>query len=559
MGSKTSASNSKVINRNEIHKQMKNSIYKIYIDGKDRGFGFLSLSPNTKTKILITNYNCIGEEIIKAQKEIKLAELFSQDYQKIKTKNQRAFYMNENDNISIIEITDKDDIKRFRNISYLEYDEKINSKNINAEYKNQMIYIPYIPKENDDFPIGEIKSIDKYIIKHKCKNIEDKQFYFPILLLNNNKLIGFNCNKEKGIFLKHFLDEFEKKVNELNEREKSEIEEESIKSINITPSIRRKSKEEINDERKKLLEENKKEFDDTDNPSLYVKKSVDKTKSNIFLSIEVKEDDINKEIYFLDARKDRKEIEGFLKEIENIKSKIKINIRRPGSEEEEKEEIAFDNKFKPDIEGIYSIEIEIPGRVSDCSYMFYDCCNLYEVNLSKFDFTDVKNMSDMFNYCVNLKKVEFSEKNIDTVENMSYMFNHCKKLETIILKTFNTKNVTNMAGMFQHCEALKVVDVSNFDTMNVVQLSCMFNNCYNLENIFLPKQFRTDKIMLMPWMFYGCEQLKNLDFSSLEVLNKIDMNNMFDGCKNLSKIMVKKDNIYFRRCHKKLEDKFELI
>ena len=390
-------------------------------------------------------------------------------------------------------------------------------------------------------------------------------------------MIGFNLDKEKGIFLKYFLDEFEKKVEELKQKKEEELkkreedlkqskEENDIQSLNSTPDnhpINESIKsEDLEEEMKKRMAENIKEFKKkyegyTNNTSEQLKNSKNDVKNNIFLLIEVKPEDIEKDIYFFGKYEDKGKKGGFLKEIESYKKKAILKIERPNKQKEQN--LAFDTKFKPNIEGMYSIEVEFKGRINDCSYMFYDCSNLCYIDLSNFDFTDVVNMSDMFNYCINLREVKFNQKIINTVDNMSYMFNHCKKLEKIDLNNFRNEKVTSMAGMFQHCESLKEINISKFDTSNVIQLSCMFNDCYNLENLILPKKISTDKMKFMPWMFYGCSKLKSLDLSSLKCENQFVMNNMFDECDNLKEIKIKKDNIYLFSNNRKLKDKFKSV
>ena len=54
-------------------------------------------------------------------------------------------------------------------------------------------------------------------------------------------------------------------------------------------------------------------------------------------------------------------------------------------------------------------------------------------------------------------------------------------LKTIDLSKFDTSNVTNMSGMFQNCSKLKIVYVSGlWDTSKVTSSFDMFMNCTSL-------------------------------------------------------------------------------
>ena len=50
---------------------------------------------------------------------------------------------------------------------------------------------------------------------------------------------------------------------------------------------------------------------------------------------------------------------------------------------------------------------------------------------------------------------------------MDHMFSECKKLKKINLSNFNTSNVKSMSNMFTNCENLISIDLSNFDTSKV--------------------------------------------------------------------------------------------
>ena len=192
--------------------------------------------------------------------------------------------------------------------------------------------------------------------------------------------------------------------------------------------------------------------------------------------------------------------------------------------------------------------------------MFYGCNNIIEIDLSYFDFHQSIKMNDMFNYCLNVRNIKFPKKNtIENVIDTSYMFNYCKKLIKIDLSMINTDKNISMAGMFQHCESLEILDLSNFEIKHNTQLSCMFNDCYKLNQIIFSPQFDTKDVVFMPWMFYGCENLKNLDLTSfnLDEENIRDISNMFDGCDKLEKIKInEKNKSFFIKTFNSMKDKF---
>ena len=532
----------------KINKQMDKAIYNIKINNNDRGFGFLSIIPRKKIKILITDTHTLTETDFKDNKN-NIIIINNKDCINISTDN-RTIYMDKENDIIIIEIKD-DEASNIDEKNFLEIDDNIYLDNPSDNYKSKEIYILNYNLKDNIFSAGKIKSINNknYNIEHNCSNMENVPFSFPILLLNNFKIIGFNKSKNKAIVFKQFLDKFDEEKKKLKEK------------ITILPEKEIKENEEeikINagyEEIKKLMEDNKKKLDEL--KKKFYKTPIKNIRNAIFLLLEVKKEDIHKNIYFLDKNENRKK--GFVEDIEKIKNNIVIKILDPN---EKDVKIQFNNKFIPDIEGIYTIEIEIPQQCEDLGYMFYDCNHLIYVDLSNFDFSNTTNMNDMFNYCINLKEIKFNRNNIEKVQNMSYMFNYCKNLEKIDLSNFNTKEVTNMGGMFQHCEKLKEINLENFDTNKVTQFSCMFNNCYDLTKIIFSDNFKTSKTIFMIWMFYGCERLEKLNLSSF-VINKTlssNMHDMFVGCDNLKEIKVDVKHLnYFKLTNNQFKDKFKYV
>lgn len=175
------------------------------------------------------------------------------------------------------------------------------------------------------------------------------------------------------------------------------------------------------------------------------------------------------------------------------------------------------------------------SNVTDMRYMFYDMENLAEINLSGFDTSKVTGMSGMFSECISLKELDLSDFRTENVTDMHAMFSGCSALTELDLSSFNTSNVTDMNWMFCGCSSLMLLDLSNFDTANVIDMSSMFMSCRALKELNL-SDFNTSEVTSMHAMFSGCLALTELDLSSFRTGNVLRMSSMFSGCLALTEL-----------------------
>ena len=75
----------------------------------------------------------------------------------------------------------------------------------------------------------------------------------------------------------------------------------------------------------------------------------------------------------------------------------------------------YQKYYKPEKEGKYEILLKFNILMKDCSFMFYNCSNLTNIDLSSFNTQNVTNMFGMFGYCSNLKEIKL--KNGSKIEN----------------------------------------------------------------------------------------------------------------------------------------------
>ena len=120
--------------------------------------------------------------------------------------------------------------------------------------------------------------------------------------------------------------------------------------------------------------------------------------------------------------------------------------------------------------------------------------------------------TSLYKFFANLTKLKtitgLEYLNTEKVTNMSYMFFNCSSLTSLDVTHFNTAKVTNMNSMFECCSSLTSLDVTYFNTANVTGMNNMFYSCSALTTIYASDNFVTDKVEYSYNMFYDCTSLK---------------------------------------------------
>ena len=202
---------------------MNNCVCKIYNNGEGTGFFTKIPYKSTLLTVLITNNHIISINDIINNKDITLYLNNDKIEKSIKLDNNRLRYTNEKLDITIIEIKEND---HNLNIKYFELDDgiinyfKLNKKE-NQNYLDESIYILNNYKDKDIFvSYGKLLYINNSNITHNC-NIKEGSSGSPILLLNNQKIIGIHCGSSKqnkynkGRILIYSIIEFSKIKNNL--------------------------------------------------------------------------------------------------------------------------------------------------------------------------------------------------------------------------------------------------------------------------------------------------------------------------------------------------------
>ena len=167
-------------------------------------------------------------------------------------------------------------------------------------------------------------------------------------------------------------------------------------------------------------------------------------------------------------------------------------------------------------------------------------------------------MSSMFYNCLSLKKLpNISKWNISNVNNMSFMFYNCITLtELPDISKWNTCKVNNMNSIFEGCSSLKELpDISKWNTSNVNSMNSIFSQNIK-KKLFLLFPFVNELkhtlnqhiniINIEDNPFCCFSSLKKLpDISKWNTSNVNNMSSMFEGC-----IKKKRITRYFKMEYK---------
>ena len=504
-------------------------ICKIYCNDGGHGTGFFCNVPNSwhPLKVLMTNNHVLNKEEIEIGRNIKFSLNNDKINYEVKIDESRKKYTNEKYDITIIEIKQKDKLDK---IDFFEIDKQIFNENPNEIFKNKNIYLLHYPKGKEmDFSLGLIKSINDYTIKHTCDSNSGSSggpiinsLFQVIGIHKGGDIKGKNFNL--GTLLKEPLEQFNKiennKLIDIKENEDIKIEKPNNENekkvndelINIDEIIIQYKIENIEYSKDIRI------FGDE-----FVKNNKDKCKIiisgnefEITTHLNINKKQINNNIFEI--------------KLKGIKQITNMSCMFSGKY----------NDFSP-LSSLPDISKWNTSNITNMSYMFNYCSSLEMLpNISDWNTSNVKYMNGIFRNCTSLSSLpNISQWNTSNVMYMDSMFFGCESLSSLPdISKWNTSNVKNMNEMFKQCCLLTLLpDISKWNTSKVTDMRSMFENCSSLSYLPDISKWDTSKVKNMCNMFSGCKSLSFLpDLSKWSTLNVTDMTNIFGGCESLSSI-----------------------
>ena len=218
--------------------------------------------------------------------------------------------------------------------------------------------------------------------------------------------------------------------------------------------------------------------------------------------------------------------------------------------DEDKEYKQDTNKIILDGEGnIIRILLHL-NQINSLDYMFSDCQNITEIDLSNFNSTRANGMYRMFYNCISLTSINFKNFDTSNVNHMHEMFKNCRNLKSLDLSNFNTSLIQNMIEMFSGCKNLITLNLSNFNLSKTYKTQNLLFDCNNLEILDLSNLIISEETNLNS-LSSNLPKLKYINFKMACISNINKCNNLFDNItndiiicsSNLNEIIGKIDNL----------------
>ena len=184
--------------------------------------------------------------------------------------------------------------------------------------------------------------------------------------------------------------------------------------------------------------------------------------------------------------------------------------------------------------------LKLCGKLDSASYMFEDCTDVKEVDITGLDISNSRQVKGLFCGCNQLSTVKgLGALNTSSAESMTNFFYGCSALKSVDgVENWNLGNVTSLANMFAGCSLLESVgNLSSWDVSKVTSMGGMFYNSgisdFNFIKKWNPKSLTSVANMFSSTPVTDISALKNL--LSVADANKLtDISNIFKNCAHLA-------------------------
>jgi len=135
--------------------------------------------------------------------------------------------------------------------------------------------------------------------------------------------------------------------------------------------------------------------------------------------------------------------------------------------------------------------------------------------------------SNMFKNFTHVQDLDLAKFDTSNVVNMASMFDGTEKVQSLNLSNFDTARVTNMRNMFSGMTELASLDLSNFNTKKVTDAANLFNNLQAATEIKLGVNFTLENATTLAGAFANTCKVASLDLSMLSTANVRNFDKLF--------------------------------
>lgn len=177
------------------------------------------------------------------------------------------------------------------------------------------------------------------------------------------------------------------------------------------------------------------------------------------------------------------------------------------------------------------------SKVKDMHSMFDSCFKLQSLDLSMFDTSNVTDFGYMFSGDKVMSTLHLTDNFVtEKAKDISGILNGCEKISNINVSKWNVSNVTTTEKAFANNFLLKSLDLSNWDMSNCENSQMMFYSDTALTSIGNTSNWNVSKITTTHSMFEGCSKLQSLNTSKWVFSNLTNADSMFSNCQVLTKL-----------------------
>ena len=120
-------------------------------------------------------------------------------------------------------------------------------------------------------------------------------------------------------------------------------------------------------------------------------------------------------------------------------------------------------------------------NIKNVSKLFYNCRNLQGFNLGSFNCQSITNTDGMFSFCINLKQIELVGCNFKHLTSMNEMFQCCAKLETLNVQGWYLPKLKSMRAFCENDVLLTELLMNDWFLPTIIDDNNAFFGCYLLD------------------------------------------------------------------------------